>query len=315
MDTIACLANSAISTNALSEPGTTIEAWQELAVIRNLIQLGARADFGYRVGCRYHLTSLGLLGFTMLASASLDNALGLLNRFQTLALTLCPVSTEIHPQGLWFLFDERVLPPDAKSLVIERGLSGIIRIASELMQRDVHPMEVTVKHGEKKEGHPRDYWQPYSVRFKAEQNGVLFAYHDLTAPLPQANLSSRFEGERLCSRMIDELPLSASDSPIVRRVQEAVLESAPELLTARQVAERIGLSERTLHRRLAGTGKTFAIINDSVKQKMAERLLSESNIGIAEVAQQLGYSEAASFSRAFSRWTGHTPGRWRRTRH
>ncbi len=57
LDTDACLTGSGISASALLEPGTTIEAWQELAVIRELIKQGARPDFGFRVGCRYHLTS------------------------------------------------------------------------------------------------------------------------------------------------------------------------------------------------------------------------------------------------------------------
>ena len=313
VDIQACLAGSAISATALLEPGTTIEAWQELAVIRNLIQQGIKPDFGYRLGRRYHLTSLGLLGFTMLASDNLESALALLDRFQTLALTICPVTTERHPLGLWVFFDERVLPADAQSLVVERGLSGIISLASELMQRNVQPLEVQVKHSAPNQADQHLHAMPYAIQYSTQCNGVLFAQQDMVAPMPQANLSSRFEGERLCTQLIVELDLSPTSSVTVRRVQEVLLESASTLMTSKQVADAIGLSDRTLHRRLAADGKTFAMVNDGIKQKMAERLLAESNISVAAVAQRLGYAEAASFSRAFSRWTGTAPGRWRRS--
>ena len=306
-----CLADTALTESILFEPGTSIETWQELAVIRNLVRYGVQPDFGYRAGRRYHLTSIGLLGFTMLASENLLNALAVLDRFQSLALAICPVTTEPDEEGLWVMFDDRVLPADAKSLVIERGISAVINLVSELSQRQVHPAVVQVAHAAPTPASHQSTTQPYAIQYSAKRNGVLFAAQDLDIPLPQASLRSRLEGEQLCRRMIDELSLTPSRSPTVNRVQKALMNDVSTLLTSKQVAVRLGMSERTLHRRLAADGKTFAMLNDSIKKKIAERLLAESNIGVAEVAQQIGYAEAASFSRAFLRWTGTSPGRWR----
>jgi AraC-like DNA-binding protein len=85
-----------------------------------------------------------------------------------------------------------------------------------------------------------------------------------------------------------------------------------ELLSCRAVAEHLGLSERTLHRRLAGEGHAFQQLNEQIKKQLAKRLLSESRLDLNDIAQRLGYAEAASFSRAFSRWTGSPPSHWQR---
>mgnify|MGYP003649952806 FL=1 len=80
------------------------------------------------------------------------------------------------------------------------------------------------------------------------------------------------------------------------------------------MAAWLGLSERTLHRRLAGEGYPFRQLDERVRRSLAERLLDDSSLGLDSIAQQLGYAEAASFSRAFKRWTSVSPDQWRRQR-
>ncbi len=81
---------------------------------------------------------------------------------------------------------------------------------------------------------------------------------------------------------------------------------------ADEIATRLGMSERTLHRRLADEKQPFRMLHDRVRRNLAERLLRDSMLGLESIAQQLGYAEAASFSRAFKRWNGVSPDQWRR---
>lgn len=309
----ACLAGSAIAADTLSAFNGKIEAWQELAVIRNLLHQINHPGLGIAVGRRYHLTSLGILGFTMLASENLMNALSTLDRFQSLALAICPVKTEIEPRGVWVTFDDRVLPEDTRRFVIERGLSAVISVVSELMQRDVVPLELQVRFDATPDTHTGYSELPAPLQFAAPRNGVLFANDDLHHPLPQANLASRFQGEQLCGRLIQEIQLSPNGSSLVHRVQQVLLENPSSLLTSKDVATCIGLSDRTLHRRLADEGLSFRQLNDQIKQRLAKQMLSASTLDMHSIAQHLGYAEAASFSRAFIRWTGQNPGHWKRT--
>lgn len=308
-----CLLGSAIDATHLAISDSTVEAWQELAVIRNLIQRIGRPGLGFATGRHYHLTSLGLLGFTMLASDTLLSALAALDRFQALALTICPVSTKSDPRGLWVTFDDSVLPRDASCFVVERGLSGVLHIAAELMQREVVPLAIQMHFDCPPEGRVGYAELAVSVSFGGDTNGILFANADLKCALPQANRGACYQGEVLCGRLIEEAQLVPANLPTARRVQRVLLEHAASLLSAKAVARLLDLSDRSLHRRLAEEGQPFRQLNEQVKTRLAQRLLSESRMDLQQVANCIGYADAASFCRAFQRWTGQTPGRWKRS--
>jgi len=76
---------------------------------------------------------------------------------------------------------------------------------------------------------------------------------------------------------------------------------------ASEVARRLGMSHRTLARRLSSEGLTFSGILDELKSDLAKRYLKEKHLAISEIAWLLGYREVSAFTHAFKRWTGRTP--------
>ena len=77
------------------------------------------------------------------------------------------------------------------------------------------------------------------------------------------------------------------------------------------MAVLLGVSERTLQRRLTELGRSFSDVVEDFRHEEAARLLATPGIPLVEVASRLGYAEQTSFTRAFRRWTGTTPGAWR----
>jgi AraC-like DNA-binding protein len=77
--------------------------------------------------------------------------------------------------------------------------------------------------------------------------------------------------------------------------------------TLRGVAENLGISPRTLQRRLADEGRSFDDIRESVRRALAMKLVAEGGMTMADVAGRLGFSEPRAFRRAFQRWTGTSP--------
>jgi AraC-like DNA-binding protein len=73
------------------------------------------------------------------------------------------------------------------------------------------------------------------------------------------------------------------------------------------IAERLGMSERSLRRRLASEKASFPNIRMEALSARAKQLLTEPEIPIKEIASSLGFSEATAFHRAFRTWTGMTP--------
>jgi AraC-like DNA-binding protein len=77
------------------------------------------------------------------------------------------------------------------------------------------------------------------------------------------------------------------------------------------VSSRAGMTRRTLQRHLLMRGARFSEVLREVLQRHAFRLLRTSDQTVTEIATLLGYNDAAHFSRAFERWTGMSPSRWR----
>jgi AraC-like DNA-binding protein len=84
---------------------------------------------------------------------------------------------------------------------------------------------------------------------------------------------------------------------------------------APRMAVLLGVSERTLQRRLTELGRSFSDVVEDFRREEAARLLATPGLHLVEVAGRLGYAEQTSFTRAFRRWTGTTPGAWRAGRH
>ena len=82
--------------------------------------------------------------------------------------------------------------------------------------------------------------------------------------------------------------------------------------TLEQVADAMHLTSRTLIRKLQREHTTYKDVLENLRRDYAERLLRDASLNVADVAEILGYREAANFSRAFRRWYGATPVAWRR---
>ena len=108
---------------------------------------------------------------------------------------------------------------------------------------------------------------------------------------------------------LGELEARSSIREQVKRVLKRCLASGrPELS---DVARDLGMSERTLQRRITGEGTSFRDLLAEARQELWRRLLSDHAAGIDEVACLLGYQDTSSFYRAFKDWEGVTPNRWR----
>ena len=89
------------------------------------------------------------------------------------------------------------------------------------------------------------------------------------------------------------------------------LHARSEWLTISQAAELAGMSVRSFQRRLAAEGLTFAQLVDQARSEVAQELLERTDRSLAEIAEDVGYSELTNFVRAFKRWTGITPDQFR----
>lgn len=118
-------------------------------------------------------------------------------------------------------------------------------------------------------------------------------------------------------RFIRRAPASFLEALLVRdspgyEVRRVLQQALPVLLSLPQVAERLAMSPRTLHRKLGASGATFQGIKDDLRRDVALNLLARSTIPLKQIAETLGFSDQSTFQRAFAEWTGLPPGEYRR---
>jgi AraC-like DNA-binding protein len=101
------------------------------------------------------------------------------------------------------------------------------------------------------------------------------------------------------------------DREMVIRVRDLLRAALPATPGQEEIADRLHLSPRTLHRRLEEEGSSFRAIKDALRRDMALARLAKSRDSIAEVAADLGYADTSAFYRAFVEWTGMAPAHYR----
>ncbi|MDE2439895.1 MAG: AraC family transcriptional regulator [Betaproteobacteria bacterium] len=102
------------------------------------------------------------------------------------------------------------------------------------------------------------------------------------------------------------------DREMVTRVRDLLRAALPDTLSLDDIADRLHLSPRTIHRRLEDEGSSFRGIKDALRRDMALARLTKSRDSIAKVAADLGYADTSAFYRAFIEWTGMAPVHYRR---
>jgi AraC-like DNA-binding protein len=144
------------------------------------------------------------------------------------------------------------------------------------------------------------------VRTKASWIGIALSRTAWTVPFRRRDPILR----QVLERHAESAPIAAvtdADGFTVDVRRALAAELARGATDVDTIARRLGVSSRTLQRRLAAAGQSYQDVLDTVRRETAEKCIASSALPIAEVAYLVGYSEPAAFHRAFKRWTGVTP--------
>lgn len=148
------------------------------------------------------------------------------------------------------------------------------------------------------------------ISFQADSCGMELDAALLDMPLPSSDPYLLALMDKYAQQEIAKLPTGEGLLPRVQKaVREMMRGGAPRL---QDVARTLHMSPRTLQRHLGSEGVAFQEVVDGVRQEAARTLLGNPATPLAEVAFMLGYAEMGTFLRAFKRWTGTTPGGFRK---
>lgn len=148
-----------------------------------------------------------------------------------------------------------------------------------------------------------------SVRIGSDRNRLTLHRKDLDLPFVSYNLELLEALTPVLEQSLNEQQLSRSITEVVKWIIKRSLTAGR--LDIHTVASELGMSERTLQRRLTEEGTTFNQLLTQVRHNQAREYLSNPSLDIKEVAFLVGYEDQNAFYRAFRRWEGDTPSNWR----
>lgn len=267
-------------------------------------------DIGLHMALALPAGALDLLEYAFRSSPTLEAALAQVARYGRVVNERAAVALAGDARAVTLTVESRSQAAPQRQRA-EFTLAVLLRLARETTGRPLVPLEVRFSHAAPESLFEHHAFFRAPLRFERDANQLLFAREDAALPLRGADPALLGVVRRRLDRMLAQIP--PADESTSARVKRALLASlARGEPTASAIARELGLSERTLQRRLRAEGTWFRGILDAVRGELATALLREPGIGIAEIAFFLGYSEPAAFHRSFRRWTGGTPLAYRR---
>jgi AraC-like DNA-binding protein len=240
--------------------------------------------------------------FAALSSPNLRVAMERIARYKALVAPM-RLSVEVAPSGVSLGFswlDAPLIPPASLVLTEVLFFVGLARMGT---REPVRPVEVLTPVMPSPVAPYEAFLGARLIRAAAAR--VTFAAVDATRPFLTANEGLWADFEPHLRRRLADLEADASTGDRVRAVLREGLAGGTSSVD--DVARRLGLSSRTLQRRLAGEGASFQQVLRETRTALGVHYLAKTTLPIAEVAFLLGFDEPNSFYRAWRAWTGETP--------
>jgi AraC-like DNA-binding protein len=283
-----------------------LSAQQYERLLAYLYQHSERPDLGLLFAQQLTLASYGVLGHAMLSAATVGQAIDMGLSYYRLTSSFMTLSStqSAHTLHIRAVLDYPL--PALSQFAPEELIIGWTKIARQLMGEDFSPLCVSFRGPQ----------PPYHVALveylrcpiKYLQDACLFEIDSsvLSLPLKTANALTAKQLLNLCQQLLNQEPVIVADD-IVVQVQQLIKAKANYWPSMQQVADLLAMSERTLRRRLQAQGTDYQQQIDQVRQQLAKQLISNKQVTVQQAAAVLGYSEPASFRRAFYRWMGVSP--------
>lgn len=303
------LEGSDIAGSDLDNPARLICHAQELQVLANALACSNDSALGLSLGQRMHVSAYGILGYSMLASRTLGDALQLAFEHPALfgsyfKLTLQQVDDEVHLSASDYGY-----APELTVFNTELCLSSLLTVIQDLLGEAIRPRRLLLNYRSPLHGARYAELLGCPVEFGASSNALCFNPALLSRPLPLADPVSCQHGLLQCLQLEAQFHRRQD---LREQIRQHLANPSDPCTSLEQVAGRLHRSARTLRRHLQELNTSFQQLLDEVRFDQARHLLMQTELPIYLIAEQLGYSETASFRHAFQRWSGQTPSLYRR---
>lgn len=297
-----------LTSEHLAHPETRISAEVANNLVKRALELTGESTLSYHLGTQMRISIHGFIGYAIMTANNATEALMIASRFIQLRMPFLQLYFSTFGDKATIELKCNIELQPLRNEIILALTIGILTMGKALTGLDIHA-EIDI-----------DF--PMPAGFERYANRLNAELH-----FNQPHLIASFDKEHLGASMVHADPISSQIainqcetelSALVERrrlsmkVRDILNNQDQHHLGIEAVAEKLFMSDRTLKRQLAAEGTSFSTIVDEVRYRRATALLSRTDYSLEQIADELGYSDVANFSRAFKRWSGRSPSNWRK---
>jgi AraC-like DNA-binding protein len=310
VDPESLLEGTGLSPDVLADPYQMLSATQELHFYRNLNHAVDIPWLGLEVGSASSLSALGTLGHVRLAAENVREVIfGPQERYSLMNLHLQYESELKDGEVIHRVFDIETLG-ELRRFMIDRVFAITQCHAVELIGPECVPILVRLDFPDP--GYRQRYTALFKcpVQFNEPVNEIRYPFKFLDHPIPTHDSKVKEVLDALCDTLMQKLNV---ERDIANDVILTFKEKPGSFPSMEQVAEKLGMSSRTLRRQLKDQGANYQALVNEARREIAEDYLRNSNLKVQQIADLCGFSDAQNFAQAFKRWTGRSPSEFRAT--
>lgn len=266
--------------------------------------------FGHRVGQGQDARSVGLMYYACLTAPTLAEGISRSQRYARLFNSLLDFNASTIREDGRLTWGYQMSPSLPRRQYVELAAAVKFKALRYFVQDSVRLQQIQFQHPRRRNIAPIEGYYGCEVVFGARENAMVFDPADMDTPLrtsdKQLSKVLRLYGDHALSQGRQDAPA------LVLEVERIIAERLSDgQTTLESVAQFLGMSARTLSRKLSQDGTSFFRILEDLRKAHAKLYLRDSDMVLAEIAFLLGYSGLSSFNDAFKRWTGMSPGQYR----
>ena len=296
------LASFGLTQAELAEPRARVPVATFEALLERARNDSGEPAFGILLGKRARVTGHGLIGFGILAARTMREALEFACRYAPIRSDFMELAFQVEGEVASVVFRERIAFVQARDVMLWAMAVEVWQLGKMITgQALIGDLDLMIPEP--------DYYQglalraPGLVRFNMPANRLCFDARLLELPLTAADPAAFRIACESCER---ELQAVSSEPNVHVMLQELLQEERACTLSLAEAAQALGMSSRTLKRKLAERAVTYSGLLADARKRHALRLL-HGDASVEAVAERLGYSDPTNFARAFRRWTGYAP--------
>ena len=296
--------------SVLLDPDNRIPFAQLVDLYEKAAQLTGDDNFGLHVGESVDPKLFDVVGYSALNSPTLGDAFARVARYHSIWTdgATFTLETSKDTSAIIYRYLDKTISEHRHDS--EMTLATVTTLCRKIASSDFNPTAVEFQHEAPADKSELERLFRCPMKFGAALNKLSFPSRNLTLAIGKADAGLCALLDRHAEELLAKFPPRDSLVDQVRSIIAKEFRGGDPSLE--HVADQLGLTPRTLQRKLHELGTSHNDLLEQMRRQLAMQYLREREMAICEVAYLLGFSESSSFHRAFKRWTGLTPREFRK---